>query len=142
MSGCSILIVEDDPGAADVFVPVLTVHGYEVRVEMDADAGLREMQRRRPSAMLVDLHLPGVNGLEFLRRARSNGDLAGVPVAMMTGDYLLDDRMQGELQALGVPLYFKPLWEEDLVAIVERLIAQAGELSARCEEMPVRIRSC
>jgi hypothetical protein len=60
----------------------------------------------------------------------------------MTGDYLVDDRVTGELVSLGVPLYFKPLWEEDLVAIVERLLAPAGEFSGPCEKMPVLARSC
>ncbi len=137
MSGYSVLIVEDDPGAADVFVPVLARHGYEPRVEMNAEAGLQELQRRKPSALLVDLHLPVVDGLEFLRRVRSHAHLADIPVAVMTGDYLVDDRVTGELQSLGVPLYFKPLWEEDLVAIVEGLFASAGEFPRSCEKMPV-----
>lgn len=42
----------------------------------------------------------------------------------MTGDYLIDDRVTDELQALGVPLHFKPLWEEDVLQIVESLLAR------------------
>jgi DNA-binding response OmpR family regulator len=96
------------------------------------------MQRPKPSALLVDLHRPVVDGLEFLRRVRSVAHLADVPVAVMTGHSLVDDRVTGALQSLGVPLYFKPLWEEDLVAIVERLLCSRaqGNSPGRGEKLP------
>jgi hypothetical protein len=49
---------------------------------------------------------------------------------MMTADYLLDDHVTAELHALGVPLYFNPLWEEDLVEIVRRLLGRPVEFPA------------
>ena len=44
----------------------------------------------------------------------------------MTGDYLVDDRVVDELQALGVPLHFKPFWEQDVLQIVESLAHHRG----------------
>jgi two-component system cell cycle response regulator DivK len=122
MSGRSILIVEDDHGAADAFRPMLSARGYDVRCATDAEAGLREIERSQPAALVVDLHLPVIDGLEFLRLVRNNDLCKGIPAAMMTGDYLLDDHVTGELERLGTPLYFKPLWEEDLVEMVVRLL--------------------
>jgi CheY-like chemotaxis protein len=129
MSSQSILIVEDDPGSAQTFEAILTALGHTVRVVSDAETALQEVERDRPAVALVDLHLPLADGIEFLRRLRSRGTLARLPVALMTGDYLIDDRVTDELQALGVPLYFKPLWEADVVQVVESLVA-------RCENCP------
>jgi DNA-binding response OmpR family regulator len=133
MSGRSILIVEDDPGALDAFVPILTSHGYEVQLAVDAASGFLEIERSQPTVLLVDLRLPVVDGLEFLRRVRQDRRHAAVPAAVMTGDYLVDDRVTGELHALGAPLYFKPLWEEDLVGLVERLFERAANFYGPCE---------
>jgi two-component system OmpR family response regulator len=130
MLGQSILIVEDDPGSAQAFEAMLTVHGHTVRIAGDAETGLREIDRDMPSVALVDLHLPLADGVEFLRRLRSH--IAGglLPVALMTGDYFIDDRVTDELKALGVPLHFKPLWEEDVLQIVESLARRRGNCQA------------
>jgi CheY-like chemotaxis protein len=123
MSGQSILIVEDDPGSAQTFEAILTAHGHTVRVVSDAETALQEVERDMPAAALVDFHLPLADGVELLRRLRSRGTLARLPVALMTGDYLIDDRVTDELLALGVPLHFKPLWAEDVLQMVESLLA-------------------
>jgi len=141
MSGRSILIIEDDRGAADAFRPILAARGYEVRFATDAETGLREVEICRPAALVVDLHLPGVDGLEFLRILRRSDLSARIPVAMMTADYLLDDRVTDELKRLAAPLYFKPLWEEDLVQIVERLLERRGKFSPDSGKIPVASRA-
>jgi len=136
MPGRSILIVEDDAGSADVFVSILTEYGCEVRVAADADAAWREIERRPPAALLVDLHLPTGDGTEFVRRLRASR-YANVPAALMTADYLVDDRVTETLRALDVRLYFKPLWEEDLVGIMSTLLLGAGEFpDARGKFLP------
>jgi DNA-binding response OmpR family regulator len=127
MSGQSVLIVEDDPGSAQAFEAMLTVHGHTVRIARDAETGLQEIDRDMPSIALVDLHLPLADGVEFLRRLRSHVRGVRLPAALMTGDYLVDDRVTDELQALGVSLYFKPLWEEDVLQIVESLVSCRGK---------------
>ena len=86
--------------------------------------------------MVVNLHLPGVDGITLIRRVRGDRRHARVPVALMTADYLLDDRTTNEIESLGAPLYFKPLWEDDLVEIVERLLARSEEIPAACEKIP------
>jgi len=118
-------------------VPILASLGHDVRVAVDAETALLEIERRMPGMLLVDLHLPVVSGIGFLRQVRGRGHHADVPAAMMTADYLLDDRLASELHALGVPLYFKPLWEEDLAEIVERLLGGAVEFSGGCGKVPI-----
>lgn len=118
----SILIVEHDPGAVEAFEHMLKAEGYGVRVAPDAQSASVEIERAVPAAVLLDLHLPITDGLEFLRRLRATGRHAHIPVAVVTGDYLVDERVTRELQVLGAQLYFKPLWEEDLIRIVRDLL--------------------
>ena len=118
----SILIVEDDPGAVEAFEHMLKAEGYGVRVALDVQSALAEIERAVPVAVLLDLHLPITDGLEFLRRLRASHRHAQIPVAVVTGDYLVDERVARELQVLGAQIHFKPLWGEDLIRIVRDLL--------------------
>jgi two-component system, OmpR family, alkaline phosphatase synthesis response regulator PhoP len=129
MSGQSILIVEDDAGSAHAFQAMLAVRGHRVRVVGDAEAALQEAEREAPEIALVDLHLPLADGVDFVRRVRSRARLGSMAMALVTGDYFIDDAVTDDLQRLGVPLYFKPLWEEDVVRIVETLVLRRRENS-------------
>jgi CheY-like chemotaxis protein len=100
----SILIVEDDFGAVEVFEQILKLNGYGVRVARDAESGLMEIQRDAPAAVLLDMHLPRADGLEFLRQLRASVRLARIPTAVMTGDYFLDEEVARELGTLGAKL--------------------------------------
>ena len=122
----SILIVEDDHDSARSFETMLRAHGHTVRTAADAETGLREIHREAPDVALVDLHLPLADGVVLVRQMRREVDGSSLAVALMTGDYLVDDQVTGELHALGVPLHFKPLWEEDVLAIVAALARQRG----------------
>lgn len=124
MPGYSILIVEDDRESARSFETMLRAHGHTVRTAADAETGLLEIEREQPDVALVDLHLPLADGVEFLRSLRARAGRSSLPVALMTGDYLLDDRITDEVRALGVTLHFKPLWEEDVLRIVAALAGQ------------------
>ena len=121
----SILVVEDDPGALEVFKHMLQAGGYSVRVALDAESGLTELARAVPAAVLLDLRLPTVDGLEFLRRLRATSTHGPVPVAVVTGDLFLEDRVARELETLGAQIHFKPLWEEDVMRIVQNLLTGA-----------------
>jgi DNA-binding response OmpR family regulator len=118
----SILIVEDDPGAAEAFEYMLKAEGYGVRVAPDARSVFTAIERRVPAAIVMDFHLPITSGLEILRQLRATARHAHIPVAVVTGDYLVDERVTREFEALGAQLYFKPLWEEDLIRIVRDLL--------------------
>jgi DNA-binding response OmpR family regulator len=118
----TVLIVDDDPGAAEAFCPMLNSHGYDVHVAPDAESGLREVDRCAPVAIVVDLHLPTIDGVEFVRRLRVSVRHSSIPAAVVTGDYMVDGAIIAELQNLGVRLFFKPLWEDDLNRIIRDLI--------------------
>ena len=117
-----ILLVEDDRVAAEIFSHILKTAGFDVRIAGDAETGLEMAARERPSAILLDLRLPTIDGLEFLRRLRAMATMAGLPVALVTGDYFAEERIVHEVEALGARVRFKPLWEEDLLRLVEEML--------------------
>jgi len=63
-----------------------------------------------------------VDGLGFLRQLRAKDELGKMPVAIVTGDYFLDDAVSKELKGLGAEVRFKPLWLEDLLALARNLL--------------------
>jgi two-component system response regulator PrrA len=117
-----ILIVDDDEGVTQTFARMLRLEGYQVQTAVSAEKGLAEAEAHHPDAIILDLRMPMVDGLGFLRRLRAHDDQRAVPVAIVTGDYFLDDSVSSELQALGAELRFKPLWLEDLVGLARNLL--------------------
>jgi DNA-binding response OmpR family regulator len=117
-----ILIVDDDEGVTQTFARMLRLEGYDVRTAMNAESGLREAEASHPDAIILDLRMPLVDGLGFLRRLRARDDQRNTPVAIVTGDYFLDESVSDELRELGAELKFKPLWLEDLVGLARTLL--------------------
>ena len=118
----SVLIIDDDESVTHSFARILTLEGYKVFTAMNGEEGLREVEAAHPDAIILDLRMPLVDGLIFLRRLRASGIRRDVPVAVVTGDFFLDERISMELQELGAALMFKPLWLEDLVGLVRSLL--------------------
>jgi len=121
-SGSTILIVDDDEGVTQTFARMLRLEGFEVRTAVNAESGLLEADAARPDAIILDLRMPLLDGLGFLRRLRARDEQRGTPVAIVTGDYFLDESVSAELRDLGAELRFKPLWLEDLVGLARTLL--------------------
>jgi two-component system OmpR family response regulator len=121
-STSKILIVDDDEGVTQTFARMLRLEGYQVRTAVSAEKGLQEAEHSHPDAIILDLRMPLVDGLGFLRRLRSRDEHSSTPVAIVTGDYFLDDAVSNELRELGAELRFKPLWLEDLVGLARNLL--------------------
>ena len=117
-----ILIVDDDEGVTQTFARMLRLEGYQVRTAVNAEKGLQEADLSRPDAIILDLRMPLVDGLGFLRRLRARDAQRSTPVAIVTGDYFLEDSVSTELRELGAQLRFKPLWLEDLVGLARNLL--------------------
>jgi DNA-binding response OmpR family regulator len=122
----TILIVDDDEGVTTTFARMLRLEGYEVYTAMSAEMGLREAEAAIPDAIILDLRMPLVDGLGFLRRLRAIDQYRDTPVAIVTGDYFLDDATSAELRLLRAELKFKPLWLDDLVGLARTLLSGAS----------------
>jgi DNA-binding response OmpR family regulator len=118
----TILIVDDDEGVAQTFARMLRLEGFIVRTAITAEIGWHEVETANPDAIILDLRMPLVDGLGFLRRLREHEQSRLTPVAIVTGDYFLEDEVSAQLRALGAELRFKPLWLEDLVGLARTLI--------------------
>ena len=117
-----ILIVDDDEGVTQTFARMLRLEGYQVSTAFSAENGLRAAEESQPDAIILDLRMPLVDGLGFLRRLRAKAEQRATPVAIVTGDYFLEDEISNELRELGAELRFKPMWLEDLVGLARNLL--------------------
>ena len=117
-----ILIVDDDESVTQTFASMLRLEGYQVRTAITAENGLRVAEETHPDAIILDLRMPLVDGLGFLRRLRAKAEQRLTPVAIVTGDYFLEDEISNELRELGAELRFKPMWLEDLVGLARNLL--------------------
>lgn len=120
----TILLVDDDRAVVDTFSRMLKLEGYRVAAALDPTAGLVLADNLRPDAIILDMRMPLISGLQFLRQIRQRPHLVEVPVAIVTGDYFLPDALQQEVRALGAALKFKPMWLEDLVELAHSLVPQ------------------
>ncbi len=118
----SILIVDDDEAVTQTFARMLRMEGFSVRTAINAESGLNEAAQNHPDAIILDLRMPLVDGLGFLKRLRATESERHIPVAIVTGDYFLDEQVSTELRQLGAELKFKPLWLEDLVGLARTLL--------------------
>jgi two-component system response regulator PrrA len=120
----TILLVDDDRSVVDTFSRMLKLEGFTVATALDPGAGLELADNMRPDAIILDMRMPLISGLQFLRQVRLRPHLDEVPVAIVTGDYFLPEALQQELKTLGALLKFKPMWMEDLVALAHSLVAR------------------
>ena len=118
-----VLIIDDDEAVTQTFARMLRLEGHEVRTANNAEMGLLEADTLHPDAIIVDLRMPLINGLGFLYRLRARHAYQTTPVAIVTGDYCLDESIARELTELGAQLHYKPLWLEDLVELAKSLLA-------------------
>lgn len=119
----SVLIVDDDAEVQKTFGEWLTAEGYDVRRAVDGEAALADTAH--VDAMVVDFRMPTLDGLGFLRQLRSRGERT--PVVVVTGDYLLDESVMDEFRRLDAQIMFKPLWLDELTALVSQLVDRSRE---------------
>jgi len=118
----TILVVDDDEAVTQTFARMLRLEGYEVCTAVNTEVGLRVAGEAQPHAIILDLRMPLMDGLGFLRRLRALDGHQNTPVAIVTGDYLLDDTISNEVRELRAQLRYKPLWLEDLVELAHDLL--------------------
>src|SRR5260370_15841092 len=100
MTGALILIVEDNDKNRKLVRDVLPFKGYETTESETGEEGFRRAEERRPSLVLMDIRLPGIDGVEALRRLRAEETTRGIPVMAMTASVMSEDRQK--IMAAGV----------------------------------------
>jgi two-component system, cell cycle response regulator DivK len=87
-----ILVVEDNERNLKLLRDVLEYAGYDVRVARTAEDGITLAVKELPDLVLMDLQLPGIDGMEALRRLRDNPRTADIPVVAVTAQAMKQDR--------------------------------------------------
>jgi len=83
-----ILIIEDDQIVANIYRNKLAVEGYQVEVTLDGEGGLKLMRNFRPDAIVLDLLLPRMSGVDVIREIRSEAEFSRLPVIVFSNTYL------------------------------------------------------
>ena len=121
----TILIVEDEPDTAEMFAEMMRLSGYRVLKSFGGAAAMGLLQKEHLDAVVLDLMMPDVSGLEVLRFLRRDPRLANIPVIVVSAKGLPSDIKDG-LDA-GASMYLtKPVSFLDLKKADEKVIAGSG----------------
>jgi two-component system, OmpR family, response regulator MprA len=115
-----VLVVEDDTEIAGVMRRALAREDYEVRLAGDGEVALEQAVLFQPDAVVLDLGLPGLDGIEVCRRLRS-GDGGDVPILMLTARDAVEARVEG-LDSGADDYLVKPFERTELLARVRALL--------------------
>jgi two-component system, OmpR family, response regulator MprA len=118
-----VLIVEDDPAVRNSVSRALRLEGYETELHEEGSTAIRSLQVAAPDAILLDLQLPDVDGLEICRRVRASGD--ATPILMVTARDAVNDRVAG-LDAGADDYLVKPFDLAELFARLRALLRRRG----------------
>ena len=119
----AILVVDDDAGLRRALRRVLASHGFEVEVAGDGTEALSRLRTRAYDLVVLDVMMPGEDGIEVCERLRAGGDR--LPVLMLTARDAIRDRVAG-LESGADDYLVKPFANEELVARVRALLRRSG----------------
>lgn len=117
-----VLVVDDEVSLADLLKMALRYEGWEVRTAHDGMSAVKTAREFKPDAIVLDIMLPDIDGLEVLQRVRADG--SETPVLFLTAKDALDDRIAG-LTAGGDDYVTKPFSLEEVVARLRGLIRRS-----------------
>jgi len=128
MAAMKILVVDDERAVRESLRRALALEGYEVELAEDGEGALESVRRAEPDALILDVLMPGIDGLEVSRRLRRGG--SKVPILMLTARDAVENRVEG-LDAGADDYVTKPFALEELLARVRALLRRttgAGEV--------------
>lgn len=121
-----ILVVDDDQAVRDSLARSLQYSGYEVSTAVDGIEALARLSALRPDAVVMDVMMPRLDGLETTRMLRSTGN--DVPILVLTARDAVGDRVDG-LDAGGDDYMAKPFSLDELLARLRALVRRAGSVN-------------
>jgi len=117
----TIIIVEDEQDAAEMFAEMMRVNGFHVLKATGCRPAMHMIDREKPAAVILDIMMPDISGLEVLRYMQRKPDLAGIPVIVVSAKSLPADIKTG-LEA-GASIYLtKPVDYLELKQAVEKVL--------------------
>lgn len=118
-----ILVVDDDPRLLHVVSMYLSIEGYEVDTAPNGEEGLQHLEAARPDLVILDVMMPGIDGLEACRRIKSNPETRHIPVVLFTALSRTDDVESG--RAAGANRFInKPFSLIGLGAVIRSFLSE------------------
>ncbi|HZL21400.1 MAG TPA: response regulator [Polyangia bacterium] len=111
----TVLVVDDDREFGRSVAELLELEGFQVILAADGRAALAVLEGVRPQVMLIDLFMPGMNGVELMKVVKNDARWASIPRVVMTA---ANDRMIGVKEDL--PVLYKPVDPDELVALMRK----------------------
>lgn len=132
-----VLVVDDDPKITSFLRRGLALEGYDVTVSNSGADALHSVAENVPDLMILDIMMPGIDGLEVCRRVRSAGE--DLPVLMLTARDTISDRVKG-LDCGADDYLVKPFALEELLARVRALLRRKKAPKETAEPRPGTLR--
>ena len=121
MAAQTILILEDDPSVRTLLVKTLSARGYEVRAAEDGLAGLTMLEAWTPDLLIVDVMMPRLDGMTFVRAIKARNDTKPIPVIFLTAKNDPKSMIAGI--NLGARYYItKPFVVEELISKIQKAL--------------------
>ncbi len=117
-----ILIIDDSPTELHLFQQMLTRNGFETLVADSGEEGIRQAQVSRPDCILMDVVMPGMNGVQATRKLTHDDRTSSIPDIMITTKDQDTDKIWGLRQG-AVEYLVKPVAEKELVAKINAVMA-------------------
>lgn len=117
-----VLVVDDEPMILEMLTIGLNYEGFEVSIARDGDEALKQAAAHKPDVVILDVMLPGLDGIEVCRRLRAGGD---VGILMLTARIELKDRVLG-LESGADDYLVKPFAFKELVARLRAILRRKG----------------
>jgi len=119
-----VLIVEDNEKNMKLARDILQAKGYETVEAVTGEEGVKLAKEKKPDLVLMDIQLPGINGIEAFKQLRADAKTARIPVIALTASVTPTDRSQ--ITAAGFDAFVsKPISVKEFVATVKRVIEGA-----------------
>ncbi|MCA1586120.1 MAG: response regulator [Acidobacteria bacterium] len=115
-----IVLAEDHADTCNLYLHLLDSVGYDVRVATTGDAALALVRQVRPAAVVLDIGLPGIDGIEICARIRQHGWFRNLPIIAVTGWLSAGHRLDHLARASFSELFGKPVDTRELLAAVQR----------------------
>jgi len=130
-----VLIVDDNPDLSGLARHILERDGYTCHLAGDAEVAWKTLASELPELILLDIGLPGEDGLSFLERLRSDSRFYNLPVVVLTGSS--DDDAIGRVRSLGAEYLSKPFAATALMDKVHAAVARARDLTVPSNLTPL-----
>lgn len=123
-----VLIVDDNPTNLKLVSYLVKSHGHDVATASDAEAALDSIANQRPTLILMDLQLPGIDGLELTRRLKADPATRSIPIIALTA-YAMKGDLEKALAAGCDDYVTKPIDTRTLPDVIARHVARAERIS-------------